>query len=517
MISYHSYKFSAIFSVGTGVFVYNTAEKTNILINKLAFEKGKAIKEEGKESEKKNYDDELGQVVHDLTSGQWIQPSGRKLQVFVVVRYPENHNPLLPLSLIRRLDAMGPQEFLTYVLNELSLEERESLMVDEKQRRKTFLVGWPYENNLSGIKMAQAGLFYVDDRDRVQCVFCRGSLWRWQADEIPMLEHARLFPFCRFVRGLNSGNREYRSENLEGDDLINITSFSGGARRPGATSVDSSMLGVSTMRAAHVEYAPEASRLRTYNRWPDNSAVSKEALCQAGYYYTGFDDQVCCFYCSIGLREWSITDDPWEEHARWYPDCAYLIQQKGEQYVNDVRARTPANKKSVQKTQAQARVESAQFEAESAQEAMCGLCREFGYSNEQISAAIRHHGGPFDSVTDMLDVIGKIESGELMSGGTVQLPAASGGQFQQETAPSTSRAPAQHLTTRFEQACRQCERKTGRYVPPTRVCLPCGHRNLCESCNAEEVSKIGSGAPAYTPKCLTCGTPLTGTIKAFLS
>ena len=138
MISYHSYKFSAIFSVGTGVFVYDTAEKTNILINKLAFEKEKAIKEEGKESEKKNYDDELGQVVHDLTSGQWIQPSGRKLQVFVVVRYPENHNPLLPLSLIRRLDAMGPREFLTYVLNELSLEERESLMVDEKQRRKTF-------------------------------------------------------------------------------------------------------------------------------------------------------------------------------------------------------------------------------------------------------------------------------------------------------------------------------------------------------------------------------------------
>ena len=58
-------------------------------------------------------------------------------------------------------DEMSPREFLTYVLNELTLEERESLMVDERQRRKSFLVNWPYDNQLSGVKMAQAGFYSV--------------------------------------------------------------------------------------------------------------------------------------------------------------------------------------------------------------------------------------------------------------------------------------------------------------------------------------------------------------------
>jgi len=59
------------------------------------------------------------------------------------------------------LDEMAPREFLTYVLKELTLEERESLMVDERQRRKSFLVNWPHSNNLSGVKLAQAGFYCV--------------------------------------------------------------------------------------------------------------------------------------------------------------------------------------------------------------------------------------------------------------------------------------------------------------------------------------------------------------------
>lgn len=58
-------------------------------------------------------------------------------------------------------DSMSPREYLTYVLKELSLEERDSLMVDEKQRRKTFLVNWPHDSNLSGVKMAMAGFYCV--------------------------------------------------------------------------------------------------------------------------------------------------------------------------------------------------------------------------------------------------------------------------------------------------------------------------------------------------------------------
>jgi len=33
------------------------------------------------------------------------------------------------------------------------------------------------------------------------------------------------------------------------------------------------------------------------------------------------------------LGEWRTTDDPFAEHARWYPDCVYVRYVKGEAFV----------------------------------------------------------------------------------------------------------------------------------------------------------------------------------------
>jgi hypothetical protein len=30
---------------------------------------------------------------------------------------------------------------------------------------------------------------------------------------------------------------------------------------------------------------------------------------------SGFGDNVKCFYCDGGLRNWEVGDDPWVEHA----------------------------------------------------------------------------------------------------------------------------------------------------------------------------------------------------------
>lgn len=58
-------------------------------------------------------------------------------------------------------DAMTPQDFKEFVFKQLTLEERESLMVDEKQRRKTFLTNWPHGSSLKPIRMAQCGFYSV--------------------------------------------------------------------------------------------------------------------------------------------------------------------------------------------------------------------------------------------------------------------------------------------------------------------------------------------------------------------
>lgn len=38
-----------------------------------------------------------------------------------------------------------------------------------------------------------------------------------------------------------------------------------------------------------------------------------------------------------GLRHWSSTDDPWVEHARWSIDCVFVLEQKGQQFVDLIK------------------------------------------------------------------------------------------------------------------------------------------------------------------------------------
>ena len=33
------------------------------------------------------------------------------------------------------------------------------------------------------------------------------------------------------------------------------------------------------------------------------------------------------------------------QFCRWFPECEYVLQKKGEEYVDEVHAHTPANKK----------------------------------------------------------------------------------------------------------------------------------------------------------------------------
>ena len=40
-----------------------------------------------------------------------------------------------------------------------------------------------------------------------------------------------------------------------------------------------------------------------------------------------------CFFCDGGLRTWEPGDDPWREHARWFPKCPYVRQVKGPEFI----------------------------------------------------------------------------------------------------------------------------------------------------------------------------------------
>lgn len=54
------------------------------------------------------------------------------------------------------------------------------------------------------------------------------------------------------------------------------------------------------------------------------------------YYFISFtenSDAVYCFYCGIGLKEWKEGDTPWGEHAKWSPDCVFVRNIKGPDFI----------------------------------------------------------------------------------------------------------------------------------------------------------------------------------------
>uniref|UniRef100_A0A096LQR5 Baculoviral IAP repeat containing 2 n=1 Tax=Poecilia formosa TaxID=48698 RepID=A0A096LQR5_POEFO len=158
-------------------------------------------------------------------------------------------------------------------------------------------------------ELAKAGFYYLGQGDRVACFSCGGQLNNWEPGDRAVSEHQRHYPNCRFVRG-------DRADNVP-------------AGAPALTSVSNPSMQQSD------------ERLLTFVNWPSRIPVRPEQLAKAGFYYVGRNDDVKCFCCDGGLRCWESGDDPWVEHAKWFPRCEYLLQEKGQDFVHQIQARFP--------------------------------------------------------------------------------------------------------------------------------------------------------------------------------
>ncbi|AXN91157.1 putative BIR domain-containing protein [Namao virus] len=83
-------------------------------------------------------------------------------------------------------------------------------------------------------------------------------------------------------------------------------------------------------------YGEFQQRLSTYATWPRDN-VNIEVLAQSGFYYIGLEDCVKCFCCEGGLKNWERVDCPWMEHAKWFPNCDFLIKIRGKKYVDSIQ------------------------------------------------------------------------------------------------------------------------------------------------------------------------------------
>uniref|UniRef100_A0A3Q4B4A0 E3 ubiquitin-protein ligase XIAP n=1 Tax=Mola mola TaxID=94237 RepID=A0A3Q4B4A0_MOLML len=167
-------------------------------------------------------------------------------------------------------------------------------MKSEEARLNSF-ISWPPTVPIRPGDLAQAGLYYLGTDDRVQCFCCNGILAYWEEGDDPWEEHAKHFPSCFFILGHDVGNIPFQGMGTFEERLASFA----GAQHP----------------------------------------VDREKLARAGFYRSG--DKVLCFCCGGGLKGWQPDEDPWEEHAKHYPGCRFLLEEKGQEFVNSIQLQGP--------------------------------------------------------------------------------------------------------------------------------------------------------------------------------
>ncbi|KAK0052656.1 inhibitor of apoptosis protein [Biomphalaria pfeifferi] len=239
---------------------------------------------------------------------------------------------------------------------------------------------YPQLATKSAILLASNGFVYngtgKDWDDSVMCRFCHLKKKNWQPEEDIFKVHLQLSPRCPFLTQKNMLNIPFQRNGVSSihhlieaaPPTAQLTSqssaqssaqstaqptaqsrgqstelsteqskqklSSGSVLQPVTRESDSE---ISRERPNHIQYANLANRLSSFVKWPQEHHIHPIQLATAGFYFTGDGDCARCFYCGGGLRNWDEEDDVWEEHARWFPKCAFLLQEKGHDFVHHTR------------------------------------------------------------------------------------------------------------------------------------------------------------------------------------
>ena len=401
------------------------------------------------------YGDTLNDIKHDLVkAGFYYTRIGQKVKCFSClfefdasevsgpVDYVKYHKIKSPYcSFINDLKFGGvngrPKKFLSY----------DSLRY-EKERRETF-IEWPLPW-LFADDLAADGFYYLRTHDHCACVFCRGIVGAWEVGDTPRGEHKRHFPHCPFIRGQPVGNvpmshsRILDKLPLDGEECPvpqprnETTTVPGGKRHlPGSygeckghEKKNMNLIDVGLRQYTgpkRKDYITKESRRKSFKRWPERVVQKPEDMADAGFFYCGLSDHVRCFHCGNGLHNWECEDDPWYEHARWYPECNFVLFSKRQQFIDEVRReRPPCLRTAVSKDNNKPQKVSAssgRFKPISDSDLECLMnsdiimgVKDMGFSQDKIRTALRQKlqqtGMPFFNLNSCTETVLKIMEDE---------------------------------------------------------------------------------------------------------
>ncbi|XP_018918283.1 death-associated inhibitor of apoptosis 1 isoform X2 [Bemisia tabaci] len=358
------------------------------------------------------------------------------------------------------------------------------------------------------------------NNDTVRCAFCGVEVGCWVRGDDPMFDHRMWSPNCKFVKKLPCGNvpldpsnetpatteagiachyldlcapvasfstvvpivddpmfwkklwkslqyQEYRSYFSSWTSGYDTCGNYGIEIRQQANSTNSSSTSndVPCLEKLSVQmnkqpdfpnYATYEARMKSYRHWPISLKLKPNVLTEAGLFYLGRGDQVMCFHCGLGLKDWEDGDDPWVEHARWSSRCNYVRLIKGKEFIDEV----------------------------------CGKEKQQPViSSEDVKNVIASHSDILSPASSR-DVSESSQSSES-SKSTVS---------KSSTEPLKSEASTSETKTSEDRLCKIC------YTEEMGVAfLPCGHIVACVKCT-----------PSLTT-CAVCRTPFLATARVYLS
>ncbi|MDP0589276.1 MAG: RING-HC finger protein [Candidatus Endonucleobacter bathymodioli] len=365
--------------------------------------------------------------------------------------------------------------------------------VDECRRRNSFdHPNWTC-NQQNTADLAAAGFFYTGVEDIVRCFYCSLGLSGWNKDDDVWQEHAQHSADCWFLR---------QAKNAEYIDKIKKD-------------------WEKTYNPKHPQYGDEHDRLISYDLdWYLGMEPTPLMLATAGFFYTGENDTVRCHYCDGALRDWRDWidgDDVWRLHAKFFPDCKFLILRKGCQFIIDIKNTVRADKEKrkrqedinqqmggfISSAESEVLLHSQEFKTD---ETIATLLETYSINSHMLASAIidyrkNNHCQHF-TVDNIIETIGEKNKSILQYNHKAQEGSASNTVVNAQKASifNTKKLRKVNAMLKEKLKCRRCNKND--------ICMlfiNCGHRVVCESCS----KKIDF--------CPYCDHRIQKTIKTFLS
>ncbi|KAH3729120.1 hypothetical protein DPMN_055083 [Dreissena polymorpha] len=200
----------------------------------------------------------------------------------------------------------------------------------ESSRFQTYS-GWPHTTPTVE-ECVFAGFFYTGDNDLIRCYQCGIGLKDFSPMDNPMVEHIKHVPTCPYLESIfGKDGLKLQQAQIHKIDPENVR------RRQYEEFLSHGGTNDGNQIIRSPQFNTFEFRIRTFENVNFRCIKTPDQLAEAGLYYTGVGDEVRCFSCNGGLRNWEENDDPWTEHCKWFPSCGFAREMKGAAFIERIQ------------------------------------------------------------------------------------------------------------------------------------------------------------------------------------